>query len=1306
MSNAWEKWLLIGVGILALCLPVFGVGNETESKAVANPDAKIRVGVITTDFVLPGKLHLLQSLAAAEGITLTGYYVDRSEGNPSSWLAENDLVFLDTPRGNDRARLMASVNDSLAASETAWIAVGGGPPKMAQLPPAQGRALMAYYAGGGEENFRNMMRYLRAWKQGSATADIPPAVALPRAGFYHPDAPHFFTRWQDYQDWGRSRWPENAPVLAVAMASTYVASGQTAVDDSLIAAIEQSGAVPLMFWYDRRTSGSITSLLKDAQPQMLVNTTHMVNEALKQELMQLDIPLVMGLGTRSQSPHQWRGSAQGMQAGMAASMMTIPEMWGMTDPIVLSAIENGNPVAIPEQIALLVDRFHSMVRLRTIEPAQKKIALLFWNSPGGEKNLSASNLNVPRSIEQILQTLKNTGYTVALQDEAALIEQAQAMLSAYYDHSKLDRLRSHQQAEILPLSAYLAWLDNLPDSVRSQLIETWGAPEAHWAIRSINGEPHFVIPLVTLGQFALLPQPPRADQLGENVHDLVQAPGHLYLATYLYLRETFEADALVHLGTHGTQEWTPGKDRGLWAYDFPNLAVGSTPVFYPYIQDNIGEAMQAKRRGRATVVSHQTPPFAPSGFYDELQDIHHLIHQYQQLESGAVQDATLAQLLEKSREFHMPEDMGWSDEAIDENPLAFVSALHDHMHELAQTTTPIGLHTFGLAAEEKYRYATVMQQLGAGYYQALGLDQQEMFAERFDALFQSPAYAYLAPYLKGEKNPAEENNPALRAMVERAIENERKLREPNEIEALLAGLEGRFVMAGPGGDPVRNPDTTSGTNLFALNPEKIPSPEAYAAAESTYRQLVEDYQSKHAGAWPDKLAFSLWSSESIRTLGLSEAQIMWALGVKPVWDQGGRVTHLEIIPAAELNRPRVDTVIQVTSVYRDQFDGIMQKLADVIEQLAELDEADNAIASNSARIKSSLLAKGLNEEEAGLFAQARLFGNPPGSYGSGVTDVAMDSTSWDDDSVLAETFIRSQSHIFRRNSWGTAVGEVGLLQAQLEGVDAVVLSRSSNVHGLLSTDHPFEYLGGLSATAKQVNGTHPELYISNARSAQATMTGADTFLSNELRTRYQNPQWIEGMKREGYAGTVNMLKVVNNLFGWQVMDSNMVRADQWQAMHDTYVMDQRDLGLNEWFAEHNPTAQAQLIERMVEAIRKGYWDASQQTREELLERWQTLVDDLGADAGDIVTREFMQDQAAGFGLSWSDNPSEQADSDAQASTESQNVRGQVMEQVSSENTTATSKLVSILIWFILISSFAAGALRHYQRFQRNTLQTH
>ncbi|MCW8128030.1 cobaltochelatase subunit CobN [Microbulbifer halophilus] len=1251
----------------------------------------IKIGVVSNDFVLPGKISLLREIAQPRGIELTGYRIERSSGAPRTWFSQSDLVILDTPRGNDRARVMEFVGGALESTSTPWLAVGGGKPLGKNLPPQIMRPLLAYYGAGGETNFRHMMAFVQAWQSGQGTADVPAPQALPEAAFYHPQAPEHFERLSDYLDWGKKRWHRDTPVLAVAMSSGSVSDGETAAYDHLIRAIEDAGAVPLVFWYDRDAARPLTPLIADADPVMLVNTTHMMGEKLRRDLERLDIPVVMGLNYRGGSIREWRDAAQGLSAGSAAALMMVPESWGMSDPLVLTAIEDGTPEIIPEQVELLIGRFRAMARLRDARRDDLNIALLFWNTPSGERNLSASNLNVPRSIENILRGLEDSGYAVEPAQEREIISTAQRLLSAYYHPEKLDALLADGLAVTLPLDIYLSWLQSLPPAVREELEQAWGGPENHWSLRRIDGENHFVIPLARAGKLAILPQPPRADRLGESTHDLLQPPGHFYLATYLYLRRSFAADALIHLGTHGTQEWTPGKDRGLWARDYPNLAVSNVPVFYPYIQDNIGEAMQAKRRGRATVISHQTPPFAPSGFYGELRDIHDLMHRYLQLESGVVRDTTLASMLAKVEEHNLNRDLGWTPEEIRQRSDEFIPLLHDHLHTLAKSSTPVGLHSFGESATIEHRIATVMQQLGSDYYQALDLDQTEIFAASYDELFSEPAYQYLEPYLREEKAPSEARTDALQTLMAKAQIYHKKLEENNEIEALLTALRGDFVAPGAGGDPVRNPQTTSGTNLYALDPNKIPSREAYRAAETTFMELVTDYREKHGDQWPDKLAFSLWSSETIRTLGLSEAQIMHALGVRPVWSRGGRVTGLEIIPESELGHPRIDTLIQATSVYRDQFDGIMKKLARVIAELSRQDAGDtNPIARNSRRLALSLREQGLPAAEASRYAHARIFSNPPDDYGSGVTDVAMDSTGWEDDGVLADTFIRSQSHMYTEEDWGTPVQSLGLLESQLQGVDAVLLSRSSNLHGLLSTDHPYEYLGGLSSAVKKVTGENPRLYVSDARSKTASITGADAFLSSELRTRYQNPQWIEGMKAEGYAGTVQMLKVANNLFGWQVMDRNMVRDDQWQAMHDTYVMDRRDLELNQWFAEHNATAQAQLIERMMEAVRKGYWDASEQTRREMIERWQTLVDELGADAGAEKTVEFIQQQSAGFGL-----VSAAADQTGQPEDQAENqVKGQILEQVSAEpQQQPDANWLLWLAWFFLLACFTTGMAR-------------
>ena len=248
-----------------------------------------------------------------------------------------------------------------------------------------------------------------------------------------------------------------------------------------------------------------------------------------------------------------------------------------------------------------------------------------------------------------------------------------------------------------------------------------------------------------------------------------------------------------------------------------------------------------------------------------------------------------------------------------------------------------------------------------------------------------------------------------------------------------------------------------------------------------------------------------------------------------------------------------------------------------------------------------------------------------------------------------------------------------------------MLARSSTVNGLLSTDHPFEYLGGLSQAVRQINGQAPALYISDLRQNTPRTTGAAQFLAGELRSRYLNPQWIGAMQQEGYAGTLELLNIVNNLWGWQATDSSMVRDDQWQAVHDSYVRDIRELGLNEWFEQHNPTAQAQLIERMVEAIRKQHWKADEQTRRELVERWQELTEQHGADSGAALTLEFINDMAAGFGLgSAAASESQSQDSPAEQAAGSSTVRGQVMQQVSPETVTA----MPLRIWAGLLGMLA------------------
>lgn len=1282
-------YVLIYTGLAILAISSWG------TPALADPQrhGRLEVQVLTTEFVLQGKIDRLAHLAAESDILLS-----RARTSPSAEDQEGtdgpDLLILDTPRPADLAALQRSFGKRLGTIDTPWIRVGGGPPAFGNLPAPVARRLIGYYANGGKQNLRHLFAYLRTWHDGTPADAIPQPTELPDTGFYHPAAPEPFERVEEYLTWGAERWPAGAPRVAFAIHRGALVDDQLQLIDALIARSEARGQAPLAFWMDDKNPQALTRALDAARSDVLVNLQHMQNGPARQaEFLTLNIPVLATLTWREGDRAHWRASTTGITPRTAATLLSVPESWGMTDPLVIAAVENGEPVPIPEQLDALLAKVDRLARLRRLPPSEKHLAILFWNHPDGEKNVSASNLNVPRSLAHLMSALQRAGYAVPTRSETELIDTAQRLLGGYYRPETLDALLADKLAVSLPLIDYQRWLAELPEPSRRALVERWGAPAEHWALREIDGQPHFIIPGVRLGKLLLLPQPPRAGRPGEAYHDSRVPPDHLYLAAYQALRDGFKADALIHFGTHGTQEWLPGKDRGLAVSDYPFLALEDLPVFYPYIQDNIGEAIQARRRGRAVIISHQTPPFAPAGLYDGLRDLHELIHEYQQLDEGAVREATHERIRQAARQNGMPEDLGWDEVRMRTEPDGFLQALHDHLHEMAQANMPLGLHTFGEPAPAEHRLATVLQQLGRPYLQALGMSDDEPLAEDFTGLQASLPYRTLQRFVRDGQSIASIDDARLREQIERAVALEAQLVETGEIEALLTGLAGGFVAPGPGGDPIRNPDVPSGRNLYAFEADKLPTRAAYEAGGKAFEQLLATYRQEHAGKMPEKLAFSLWSSEAMRHLGILESQVLHALGVRPVWDAGGRVRSLEIIPATELGRSRIDVVVQVTSVYRDQFDGFMHLLAGVIERLARLDEPGNVLADNSRALAHRLRNQGIDAAMAGRLAQLRLFGNEPGDYGTGVSQLTLDSTHWEVESELAEQFLSRLQYGYGTGSWGEKIDGQNLFAEQLKGVQAAVMARSSELNGVLSTDHPFEFLGGLSLAVRHLDGASPSLYIADLRKSEPRTTGAAAYLASELRSRYLNPQWIAAMQQEGYAGTLEVVNAANNLWGWQAADHSMVRADQWQALHDTFVKDQRELGIDQWFETHNPTAQAQLIERMVEVIRKGYWDAPTETRRELVERWQALTAEHGADAGEPTTREFIEQMSSGFGLV---RPSIQAVAESTSSDTAdtgETVRGQVMQQIPEQPTGAPEPWRSLIGPGVLLMLLLLGALQ-------------
>lgn len=1216
---------------------------------------------VSTSPVPHGKFTRLAEIGAAHGFKVESRQAEKlpAEQDASLWRGA-DIVVFDTPRDHLQDAVRARLAKALPGLNAPHLWMHDSKPEAKGLPKPIAERLHAYYINGARPNFENFFRMLAAHRQGKPFDGIAPPVVFPKAAIYHPKAPGLvFASTIDYLKWRKVNLAHKPPVIAIALHQTYIGSEQTAFVDDLIARIEAAGAVPLA-WY-APVMGQQTGLLKvDGKlvADAVINTQIVLDpEGRRKELEVLGIPWVQALSYRKGDEADWRADPQGVPLIDVPFFLAQGEYAGISDAVIAGAQKKGDDAVtvIPEQSAAIVAKVINQVRLQRLPNADKKVAVMFWNYPSGEKNLSASYLNLPKSFVTTLHSMKAAGYDIRPEEETILINNLQRLLAPFYRDGQLQPLLRDGLAEKLPVATYRQWLATLPEGVRRELQERWGEPEKSSMVITNDGAPYFVIPRLSVGKTILTPQAPRGEKWEEKekalYHSTKAVPSHYYLAQYLWVREQFKADALIHYGTHGSQEWLPGKERGLAMTDYPMLAVGSVPVIYPYIVDNIGEAMQTKRRGRATTVTHQTPAFAPAGLHESTVKIHDLLHAWLAQDDGAVKLKLAADLKAAVKKERIAKDMGWSETKIEAEFRAFVDALHDHLHELAQTAQPLGLHTFATPPQETHRLGTVLLMLGKPFWEsaakAAGVaadELDEMFVDSYEKTVEAPPFKLFRDWLEGRAV-----KPADAALAERFEQGRRwygDLGAAGEMNGLLAALSGRYIPTSYGGDPMKNPDALpTGRNLYGFDPSRVPTKQAWEAGKEAAEALIATHKAK-TGNNPKKLAFSLWSVETMRHQGMLEAQALWTMGVEPVWDAGGRVVDVQLVPREKLGRPRVDVVLSATGLYRDHFPNAMKQLAKAVQLAARASEADNPLFENSRSIAARLIRQGIPEAAAVKASETRMFSSESGKYGTGLDDATLATDTWkgkaEGDRKLADLYLARMQFAYGADEedWGKQgisgaegkAARMNLYAEHLKGTEGAVLSRTSNLYGMLTTDDPFQYLGGIGLAVRRLDGKAPELYISNLRgSGSGKVEGADAFLAKELATRNFHPGYIKGLMAEGYAGTLQVLDSMNNFSGWTIVAREIVRDDQWQEFVDVYVRDKHQLGLKEWFEAKNPAALAQTIERMIEAARQGYWQADPKTLAELKERYRDL-----ARRHDVVTdnqafKDFVK-SAPGFGL--------------------------------------------------------------------------
>jgi cobaltochelatase CobN len=634
--------------------------------------------------------------------------------------------------------------------------------------------------------------------------------------------------------------------------------------------------------------------------------------------------------------------------------------------------------------------------------------------------------------------------------------------------------------------------------------------------------------------------------------------------------------------------------------------------------------------------------------------------------------------------------------------------------------------------------------LGAPFWEAAAthidghaLEADEAIVADFSKIAQTGPYQLLQRHVV-EHAPTDTLPAALQSFLAQGQRWYADLGAQGENRGLLAALQGRYIPTSYGGDPIKNPDSLpTGRNLYGFDPSRVPTQAAWTAGKEALDKLVAAHAAK-TGAVPTKFTFSLWSVETMRHQGLLEAQALWALGVQPVWDAGGRVVDVKLVPRKELGRARIDVVLSATGLYRDHFPNAMKQLARAAQLAAQADdEADNPVARNATAIAAQLVAQGWRAKPAQQAAQTRIFSGSSGNYGTGLDNAALATDTWtskaEGDRKLAELYLRKMQYAFGpdESDWGKSGSELAraagavvrvsgdgggggynLYAAHLKGTQAAVLARSSNLYGMLTTDDPFQYLGGIASAVRLIDGKAPELFISNLRgSGSGKAEEAGAFLAKELATRNFHPGYIQGLMKEGYAGTLQLVDSMNNFTGWTTVAREIVRDDQWQEFADVYVRDKHRLGIQRWIERENPHAMAQMVERMLEMARQGYWQADAATVTELKARYQDLAQRFDVRSDNRSFQAYVG--LPGYGLGQSPAAPSHATAQAQQRSAAQPqpppavppvppqtvaplIEGLQLEKVSAPVVQALSAMLLLALGLLILTP-AAGALRQWRR---------
>ena len=1100
-----------------------------------------------------------------------------------------------------------------------------------------------FWLNGSEENMERFLsllveRYSPGWK-GKLPQEDP--LFYPDAAICHPQAPEPFFSAPQFLEWQRKQKPNlnKGTVIILAMRSTVLSKNMAHLND-LVYALESTGIQSsiaysggldfrpaLERFFNPETAGSL-------KPSLLINATgfSLVGGPAENKapeavvvLKKLDVPCLNLIPLSFQPIEQWRESNLGLTPLQTALSVAVTELDGSIEPQIYAGTESGSErtIALEEELRIITGRVQRLLRLQERAPADKKIAIILFNFPPNLGNAgTAAYLNVFESLHRLLLEMKAAGYRVDVP------ETTDALREKLLEGNRLVYGTDGNVEAHLPVEEY------------RKRFPAYEAIEPFWGDAPgeiLNDRSRFHILGCSLGNIFIGQQPsfgyerdPMRLLMAKDA-----APNHAFAAFYTWIEQCFDADAVLHFGTHGALEFMPGKQVGLSGSCWPKRLIGSLPNFYCYCVNNPSEGAIAKRRGFATLVSYLSPPLEHAGLYKNLRKLKELIEGFRSHASE--------ELLEEIKELATMLDI--EDSREERAAEEYITRLNSELYLIEERMIPLGLHIMGeaptpesvsdhlalLAAHSRtelegkslpelicrhlnYDYSELLDKLASDrkaqerwqQVSAINREAVKRFTGHFDP--SKSTDLPISQILEGSLavRMAEANDYLHREAGTRAPELHRlwhflntvliNLAENHELKAVLHALEGKYTPPSPGNDLLRNPDIVpTGRNMHSLDPYTIPSPFAEQAGKLSAEELLLQYR-KESGENPESIALILWGTDNLKSDGEGVAQALALMGAKVKTDEMGKISDVVLLPLAELGRPRIDVVMTISGIFRDLL-SLQVKLLDRAARMAAAADEPDEMNFIKKHVVLEMAERGCTFEEA----SNRVYSNAPGSYGANVNHL-VESSTWEEESQLAEAFVSRKSFTVTPSGQWEECPDA--LRAALQHVTLTFQNIDSCEIGISDIDHYYEYLGGVSKTVEHLSKAKPKVMVGDidGTGKKQRICSLEKMVSLEARTKLLNPKWYDAMLEHGYEGVREIESHLSNTYGWSATAS-AVKKWTYDQFNETFLQDK---AMCERLASLNPHATISMTRRLLEAHSRGFWETDEGTIEELQELYADL----------------------------------------------------------------------------------------------------